>query len=81
MVNYNNDCELEEDYEPGWSLLEVDTGPTIAPYSGFQQCLLDPTQDKPKHFFEALFDQQMYTIMAEETNRYTQRKIQGKFFS
>ena len=81
MVNYQNKHELEEDYELGWYWLEVDTGPGIAPYSGFRQCLLDPMQNKPEHFFEALFDQRMYTIMAEETNRYAQRKIQGKFFS
>ena len=81
MVNYDNDHELKEDYEPGWSWLEVDTGPAIALHSGFHQCLMDPIQDKPEDFFEALFNWQMYTIMAEETNRYTQRKIQeGKFF-
>ena len=60
----------------------MDTGPAIAPYSGFHQCLLDLTQNKPEHFFKALFDRGMYTIMAEETNRYTQKKIiEGKFLS
>ena len=35
----------------------------------------------PEHFFEALFSSHMYTIMAEETNKYAQRKLQrGKFF-
>ena len=80
MVNFPNDIELEEDYEMGWCWPEVDTGPAIAPYSGFRQCLLDPTQNKPEHFLEALFDRQMYTIMAEETDMH-KKKIQGKFFS
>ena len=63
-----------------WCWPEVDTGPAIAPYSGFHQCLLNPMQNKPEDFFEALFDQQMYTIMAEETNQYAQKKIiEGKF--
>ena len=68
MVNFQNDIELKEDYEMGWCWPEVDTGLAIAPYSGFCQCPLDSTQNKPEDFFEALFDRRMCTIMAEETN-------------
>ena len=35
MVNYAGDTEIEEDYEIGWEWLEQDTGPHIAPYTGF----------------------------------------------
>ena len=81
MVNYPNDTEVEEDYEIGWEWFKVDPGPYIAPYTGFRQCLLDPTKNRPEDFFNALFDSSMYTIMAEETNKYAQQKIQrGKFF-
>ena len=81
MVNYPHDTENEEDYEIGWQWLEEDTGPYVTPYTGFRQCLLDPTQNNPEHFFEALFLSHMYTIMAEETNKYAQTKLQrGKFF-
>ena len=81
MVNYAGDTKIEEDYEIGWEWLEQDTGPHIAPYTGFQQCLLDPTKNNPEDFFEALFSSHMYTIMAEETNKYANRKLQrGKFF-
>ena len=81
MVNYAADIEIEEDYEIGWEWLEHDTGPHIAPYTGFRQCLLDLTKDNPEDFFEALFSSNMYTIMAEETNKYAKRKLQrGKFF-
>ena len=81
MVNFREDMEHEEDYEIGWEWIEEDTGPYIAPYTGFQQCLLDPTKNNPEDFFEALFTSHMYTIMAEETNKYAQRKIQrGKYF-
>ena len=77
MVNFANDTEFEEDYEIGWEWHEQDPGPMVAPYSGFRQCLLDPTKNQP---FDALFSKQMYTIMAEETNKYAHRKIQrGKF--
>ena len=67
MVNYRNDRELEEDYEIGWEWFKLDTGPLIAPYTGFQQYLLDPLKTKPEDFFNALFDDNMYMIMAEET--------------
>ena len=70
MVNFNGDVELEEDYDIGWEWFEVDPGPHIAPYTGFRQCLLDPMKNRPEDFFNALFDHNMYTIMAEETNKY-----------
>lgn len=72
MVNFSNDTENENDYAIGWEWLEVDPGPLIAPYNGFRQCLLDPTRNKPEDFFNALFEDKMYTIMAEETNKYAQ---------
>ena len=72
MVNYQNDRELEGDYKISWEWLE----PLIAPYTGFWQCLLDPLKTKPEDFFNALFDNNMYTIMAEETNKYVHRKKQ-----
>ena len=75
MINFPGDVELEDDYEIGWEWLERDTGPMIAPYSGFRQCLLDPTQNKPEDFFNALFESNMYTRIAEETNRYANARI------
>ena len=38
----------------------------------------DPLKTKPEDFFNALFDDTMYTIMAEETNKYAQRKKQTR---
>ena len=70
MVNYPSDVELEKDYELGWEWLETDPGPLIALYSNFQQCLLDPTKTKPEDYFSAFFENQMYMIMAEQTNLY-----------
>ena len=37
MVNFREDTEHEENYEIGWEWIEEDTGPYIAPYTGFQQ--------------------------------------------
>ena len=76
MVNFDGDVEHEDDFEMGWEWIEQDEGAMVAPYSGFRQCLLDPTKTKPEDFFKALFNRQMYTIMAEETNKYANRKIE-----
>ena len=78
MVNYAGDVENEDDYEIGWEWHEVNPGPFIAAYNGFRQCLLDPTTTKPEDFFNVLFDTRMYTIMAEETNKYAERKKQAR---
>lgn len=78
MVNYPGDVEFEEDYEIGWQWTERDPGPDIAPYSGFRQCLLDPEKNKPEDFFDAIFDDHMFTLMAEMTNLYACRKFRGK---
>ena len=64
--------ENEDDYIIGCKWNEVNPGTLIAPYNGFQQCLLDPTRNKPEDFFNALFEDRMYTIVAEEMNKYVQ---------
>ena len=79
MANHPGDVECEEDYELGWEWFETDPGPLIALYSDFQQCLLDLAKDKPEDFFNALFENWMYTIMAGQTNLYARQQIQGKF--
>ena len=40
MVNFQEDMEHEEDYEIGWEWIEEDTGPYIAPYTGFGSVFL-----------------------------------------
>ena len=77
MVNFPNDTENEDDYAIGWEWHKVDPVPLIAPHNGFQQCLLDPTRNNPEDFFNALFENRMYTIMANETNKYAQRRKQA----
>ena len=77
MVNFPNDTENEDDYAIEWEWHEVDPGPLIAPYNGFRQCLLDPTRNNPEDFFNALFENRMYTIMANETNKYVQQRKQA----
>ena len=78
MVNYSGDIEIEEDYKIGWEWLECDTGPIIGPYSGFWQCLVDPAKTKPEDFFNAIFDECMFTTMAEMMNLYAHNRLQSK---
>ena len=74
MVNYRNDRELEEDYKIGWECREHEYRASNCTLHGFWQCLLDPLKTKPEDFFNALFDNNMYLKMAEETNKYAHRK-------
>ena len=77
MVNFPNDTENEDDYAIGWGWHEVNPGPMIGLYNGFRQCLLDPTRNRPQDFFNALFENRMYTIMAKEINKYAQQRKQA----
>ena len=81
MVNFPNDTENEDDYVIEWEWHEVDPGLLIGPYNGFLQCLLDPMTNTPEDFFNVLFERRMYTIMAEETNKYAQRRRQAHDYS
>ena len=78
MINCHYDVEHELDYELGWEWLQSDPGPMIAPYNGFRQCLLDPSKKKPEDFFCALFEDRMFTVMADMTNVYARNRIQSK---
>ena len=53
-----------------WFMKMTHTGPYIVPSSEFIQCLLDSVKNKPEDYFDVLFDNQVYMIMAEEINQY-----------
>ena len=44
-----------------------------------QDSLLDPPNTNPVDFFNLLFEDQMYELIACETNRYAESKMQSKF--
>ena len=79
MINCHYDVDHELDYELGWEWMESDPGPMIAPYNGFRQCLVDPAKNKPEDFFRAIFDDRMFTLMADMTNIYAQNRIRSKY--
>lgn len=76
MMNMVRDYELEEDILDGWTKEDFDTGPTFQEHDGLSMVFLDnPEAKEPHHFFEALFDDRMYTIIVEQTNLYARRKL------
>ena len=56
-----------------------DTGTSFAPFTGTPGLFLDPLDTKPVDFFNLLFENQMYKLIACETNKYAESKMQGKF--
>ena len=77
IENYERDVEIEDDYHKGWYWTSTDDeGPSCYDFFDEAHTLLDTTVvKKPEHFFEAFFDRSMWTIIAEETNRYARDKI------
>ena len=78
MTNFGRDAELDCDLEDGWVIPD---GPSsnVGPFTGFSACLLDPEKKKPEDFFDALFEERMYTIIAENTNIYATRKKNSEY--
>ena len=58
--------------------MESDVGPTIEPDNGFRECFLDRAKNKHKEFFRAIFDERMFTVIADMTNMYPQKGIISK---
>ena len=77
MVNFNHDIDYEEDFE--WNWVETDPGASYGPFTGTPGLrIFQTTNLQPKDFFSELFQYQMYQLMADETNRYANNRIQGK---
>ena len=77
MVNFNCDIDYEEDFE--WDWVETDPGASYRPFTGTPGLrIFQMTNLQPKDFFNEMFQDQMYQLMADETNRYANNRIQGK---
>ena len=60
----------------GWEwILHSDPGPSVGPFLGEEMLLMDPEKNEPHHFFEALFEAEMWNHIAHETNKYTETRI------
>ena len=77
IQNYDRDFEHEEDFGLGWEWTETDhVGPSYSEFTGKPGTLLDVKEKhKPEDFFNAFFDKNMWTVIAEETNRYARKRV------
>ena len=54
----------------GWEwILHSEPGPSVGPFLGEEMLLMDPEKNEPHHFFEALFEAEMWNHIAHKTNK------------
>ena len=75
IFNYPRTEILDCDVEQGWEKIEPDIIPDHCPFTGTQGMNMTTNSQLPEDFFNDIFDNRMFTIMAEETNNYAQIKI------
>ena len=60
----------------GWeSIFHSDPGPSVGTFLGEEMLLMDQEKNEPHHFFEALFEAEMWNYIALETNKYAETRI------
>ena len=71
IVNYPRDEILDCDVEQGLEKIQPDIIPDHCPFTGTQGINMSTDSHLPEDFFNDIFDDRMFTIMAKETNNYT----------
>ena len=74
IVNYPRDEILDCDVKQGWEKIQPDIIPDHCPFTGSPGLNMSTDSRLPEDFFNDIFDNRMFTIMAEETNNYAQKK-------
>ena len=75
IVNCQGDTELQEDVQNGWHRITHDVPPNNPQFMDTPGLNFEIDLHEPEEFFNQLFDHQMFTIMAEETNKYAHQQI------
>ena len=75
IINCEGDEEVQEDVENGWTRITNDLPPNHPPFTDTPGLNLDTNARDPEIFFNQLFDERMFTIIAEETNNYAHQQI------
>ena len=70
-----NDTELQEDIQNGLHKITHDNPRRNPPFADTPALNFEMDSREPEVFFNQLFDQRMFTIIAEETNRYARQQI------
>ena len=63
-VNYAGDVEHEEDFGNGWEWTKRDPGSSCGPFISNPGLLIEPQSRTPEGFFNLLFDNLMWTLLA-----------------
>ena len=75
-INYPNDKVYPEDEKKGWVRLDEDTGPSnIYRFEGSCQNYMDLNEYTPGAVFDEFFEDRMWTILSENTNKYVYAKL------
>ena len=75
-INYPNDKVYPEDEKNGWVRLDEDTGPpNIYRFEGSCQNYMDLNEFTPGEVFDEFFEDRMWTILSENTNKYVHAKV------
>ena len=69
LLHYDQDDELS-----GWTYEEIDSGPLWSPFHGNSRTNIQDLNGKPEVFFNGLFDERMWTVIADSTNIYARSK-------
>ena len=75
-INYPNDKVYPEDEKIGWVRLDQDTGPpNVYRFEGSCQNYMDLNECTPGAVFDEFFEDRMWTILSENTNKYVHTKL------
>ena len=69
LLHYNQDDQLND-----WDYEEIDSGPSCGPFQGNSHTNISDPDGKPEVFFNSLFDDRMWTVIADPTNMYARSK-------
>ena len=75
IVNCEGDTELEEDLDNGWHRITHDVPANNPQFTDTLGLNFETNSHEPEVFFNQLFDNRMFTVMAEETNNYACQQI------
>ena len=74
ITNYLRDEIIDSDLQEGWEKIEPDIIPDHCPFTDSEGINMSTNFCEPEDFFNDIFEERMFTIMAEETNNYARWK-------
>ena len=75
IVNCEGDTELQEDLDNGWHRITHDVPANNPQFTNTPGLNFETNSHEPEVFFNQLFNNRMFTIMAQETNNYAHQQI------